>query len=105
VRGVVRRVNVEVWELGYQSRTGPVRWLEPDVRQVIQRLGRSGARRVVVVPISFVSDHIETLHEIDIELRALAAGSGIDQLARAPALNENRSFIAALADIVLAAGS
>ena len=82
--------------LSFQSRSGPVRWLGPETAATIQELGRSGVRELVVVPISFVSDHIETLHEIDIELRDLATDSGIKNFVRIESFNDDPRFIALL---------
>jgi ferrochelatase len=86
--------------LAYQSSVGPVRWLGPSTEQVIRRLGARGQRHVLVVPIAFTSDHIETLSELDIEYGHLARQSGIDQFIRTPALNDRPRFLDALADIV-----
>lgn len=88
--------------LCYQSAVGPMRWLGPHTERVIRQLGKAGQKRVLAVPIAFVSDHIETLHEIDLEYRGLAARCGIGQFERAPALNDSPIFLDALAD--LAAG-
>ncbi len=85
--------------LSFQSRVGPVRWVGPSTADEIRRLGREGASAVLVVPISFVSDHIETLHEIDIELAALASRAGIPRFGRAPSLNDGSDFVAALAGV------
>ncbi len=87
--------------LAFQSRVGPIRWLEPNTKDVLVELGRSGVTRVLVVPISFVSDHIETLHEIDISYRELAVKSGINEFQRVASLNLYPRFIDALAGIVL----
>lgn len=89
--------------LGYQSRVGPTKWLEPSTETVLHRLGRQGATRVLMVPISFVSDHSETLYEIDILYRDLARAAGITQFTRMISLNDSPAFIAALADLVLTA--
>ncbi|MDG2989760.1 ferrochelatase [Candidatus Synechococcus calcipolaris G9] len=86
--------------LAYQSRVGPVEWLQPYTEDVIIELGAAGAKHLVVVPISFISEHIETLQEIDIEYRELAEESGIETFRRVPALNTYPGFIAALADLV-----
>ena len=83
--------------LAFQSRVGPVKWLSPSTRDVLVQLGREGKTRVLVVPISFVSDHIETLQEIDIQYMELAAQSGIREFRRAGSLNVHPKFIAALA--------
>ena len=86
--------------LAYQSEVGPVRWQGPSTEQVIRRLGARGETRVLVVPIAFTSDHIETLSELDREYGELAHRVGISQYKRAPALNERPRFLDALADIV-----
>ena len=83
--------------LAFQSKVGPVKWLSPSTRDVLVQLGREGNTRVLVVPISFVSDHIETLQEIDIQYKELAAQSGIREFRRAASLNVHPKFIAALA--------
>jgi len=77
-----------------------VKWLGPSTREVLARLGREGKTRVLAVPVSFVSDHIETLQEIDIEYRELAERSGIREFRRAASLNLYPKFIAALAEVV-----
>ena len=87
--------------LAFQSRVGPVQWLEPATNRVLGDLARSGVRRVLVVPISFVSDHIETLQEIDILYRDLARKAGITEFTRAPSLNLHPKFIDALAELVV----
>ena len=87
----------------YQSKVGSGRWLQPSIHEVISRLASQGVREVAVVPISFVSDHIETLHEIDQEVREEAAQSGIRQFEMMPGLNDSPKFIRALADLVLEA--
>ncbi|HET8759471.1 MAG TPA: ferrochelatase [Nitrospiria bacterium] len=89
--------------LGYQSRVGRDKWLEPSMEELIHRLGSEGATRVLVVPVSFVSDHSETLYEIDIQYRQLAAESGIRVFARSASLNDSPTFIRALADLVASA--
>ncbi len=108
VEGTVRALLERLGEapphrLCYQSRSGPVRWLGPSTDEVIVELGRKGVRRVMIVPVSFVSDHIETLYEIDILYRELAEREGME-LRRVEALNTHPLFIAALRDLVLRAG-
>ncbi len=87
--------------LSYQSRVGPEEWLRPYTEDVLQDLGREGISDLVVVPISFVSEHIETLQEIDIEYRELAYKSGITNFFRVPALDTYPIFIEGLADLVV----
>lgn len=89
-----------VVHLSYQSRVGPVEWLRPYTDTMLRHLGAEGVKNLVVVPISFVSEHIETLEEIDMEYRELAEESGISNWRRCPALNNNANFITDLASIV-----
>ena len=73
--------------LAYQSRVGPVEWLQPYTDEALVELGEQGVKELVVVPISFVSEHIETLEEIDIEYREIATEAGITTFRRVPALD------------------
>ncbi|CAN1299978.1 Ferrochelatase-2, chloroplastic [Linum perenne] len=66
--------------LAYQSRVGPVQWLKPYTDEVLVELGKKGVKSLLAVPVSFVSEHIETLEEIDMEYRELALESGIDRV-------------------------
>jgi ferrochelatase len=94
--------------LAYQSEVGPLRWLGPSTERVIRSLGARGHKHVLVVPIAFTTDHIETLSELDREYGHVANEVGITCYRRAPALNERTVFLDALADIVrehLAAGA
>jgi protoporphyrin/coproporphyrin ferrochelatase len=100
VRGVMARVGERPWFLGFQSRSGPVKWMEPETTEVITRLAEAGHDSLLVVPISFVSDHIETLHEIDIEYREFAESKGYRHYVRAPSLNDGGDFLSALAGLV-----
>uniref|UniRef100_A0A7S4V730 Ferrochelatase n=1 Tax=Ditylum brightwellii TaxID=49249 RepID=A0A7S4V730_9STRA len=90
--------------LSYQSRVGPVEWLRPYTDDVIPELGNEKkVKNLVVVPISFVSEHIETLEEIDMEYRELAEENGIVNWKRCPALNTDETFIEDMADMVFEA--
>ena len=86
--------------LAYQSDVGPVRWLGPSTEQVLRRLGARGQKHVLVVPIAFTSDHIETLSELDREYGEVAHEAGITHYKRAPALNDRTLFLDGLAQIV-----
>ena len=86
--------------LCYQSKVGGARWLEPGLDSTIERLAAEGARNLLIVPIAFVSDHVETLSEIDIDARARALGLGIRRFAMMPGLNDSPLFIGALAGLV-----
>jgi ferrochelatase len=87
--------------LCFQSKVGPQQWLEPSLDQTIERLAKENVSHVVVVPIAFVSEHIETLSEINIETREEAHELGIEYFDMMPALGTNPLFIQALADLVL----
>lgn len=87
--------------LSFQSRAGPVKWLEPSTDDMLKKLAESGVKNLLVVPLSFVSDHIETLHEIDIEYSKKAWELGIAKFERMPSLNSSPRFIEALAKLVL----
>jgi len=89
--------------LCYQSRVGPAKWLQPPLTGTIERLGHEGVKEMLVVPLSFVTEHIETLHEINIEARAEAYKVGIDIFRMMPAVGDSPIFIAALKDLVLRA--
>lgn len=86
--------------LAYQSRVGPVEWLQPYTEDAIEALAENGVKELVVVPISFVSEHIETLQEIDIEYREIADEAGIETFRRVPALNTHAGFIDDMATMV-----
>lgn len=107
-RQIERTVEL-VWQRGgwqgrrhlcYQSKVGASKWLRPSMHETVARLGAEKRKRMLVVPISFVSDHVETLHEIDIQHREQARGLGIADYRMAPGLNDSPRFIAALAGLV-----
>jgi ferrochelatase len=101
VSAVIQSLGAEAparCQLAYQSQTGPVRWLEPRTERVLTQLGRDGIRDVLVVPVSFVSDHIETLYEVDQLFAHAARRAGI--YLPPHALNDDPGFLDALADIV-----
>jgi protoporphyrin/coproporphyrin ferrochelatase len=89
--------------LAYQSRVGPVEWLQPYTEDKLTELGENGVKELVVVPISFISEHIETLQEIDMEYREVAQEAGIGNFRRVPALNTYPNFINDLGDMILEA--
>jgi protoporphyrin/coproporphyrin ferrochelatase len=100
-----------VWERGgwparrhtcYQSKVGASKWLRPSMHETVKKLAADGSKHMLVVPISFVSDHVETLHEIDIEHREQARGLGISDYRMMRGLNDSPDFIQALAGLVRA---
>jgi ferrochelatase len=100
-----------VWERGgwparrhtcYQSKVGASKWLRPSMHETVKKLAAAGSKHILVVPISFVSDHVETLHEIDIEHREQARELGITDYRMMPGLTDSQDFIQALAGLVRA---
>jgi protoporphyrin/coproporphyrin ferrochelatase len=87
--------------LCYQSKVGASRWLQPTLRGTLGQATKENVDEVCVVPVSFVSDHVETLGEIDHEARKLAGELGIRRFEMTPGLNDSPAFIRALADLVL----
>ena len=107
-RQIERTVDL-VWSQGrwpgrrhlcYQSKVGASKWLQPSMHTTLRRLASQGSRRVLVIPVSFVSDHVETLHEIDIEHRAQALALGIPEYHMVPGLNDAPRFIGVLGELV-----
>ena len=87
--------------LCYQSRVGPQKWLQPSLTTTIEQMAHNGIKRILVIPISFLTEHIETLHEINVEARVEAESLGITEFHMMPALNDSPLLIRALADLVL----
>ena len=87
--------------LCFQSKVGRRKWLSPSLVETIDRLAKTGEKHLLVVPIAFVTEHIETLHEINIEAREQAQHAGVEQFEMMPAVGDSPTFIAALADVVL----
>lgn len=86
--------------LAFQSRSGPVKWLEPSTPEMLERLARQGVKQILMVPISFVSDHVETLYEIDMLYKGQAKELGME-LKSAASLNCQEDFIHGLRDLIL----
>ncbi len=100
VKGVLSGLECPYWHIAFQSKGGgPEEWMGPDVEKVLEALASQGAKEVLLVPIGFVSDHIEILHDIDIAFRQKAESLGI-LLKRTPSLNTSARFIEALAQAV-----
>jgi ferrochelatase len=100
VRLVMEQLGGLPHTLSFQSKVGPVNWLRPSTDETIRKLAREGVTQVLLVPISFVSEHIETLYELDILYRELAREVGLIGYHRVPALNCRSDFIDALASLV-----
>lgn len=109
IQASIAAINVRLgdrspWTLAYQSKLGPVRWLGPATLEVIGELGRRGEKQVLVIPIAFVTDHVETLYEIDQLFAEEAQRAGIPHFRRTPGLNSQSTFLKALEDLVLVQG-
>jgi ferrochelatase len=103
VRAIQERLGgASPHSLAYQSKLGPVEWLGPPTLDEIGRLGRAGARQVLAIPIAFVTDHVETLYEIDQLFGEAARQAGIAAFRRTPGLNADPRFLSALEDLILA---
>jgi len=100
VRLVMAQLGGVAHHLAFQSRAGPVKWLEPSTGDKLKELAAAGHTDILIVPLSFVSDHIETLHEIDIEYREVAEHLGITTFRRMESLNSSPLFIQCLAELV-----
>ena len=99
---IVKTLNIEGldWILSYQSRVGPLKWIGPSTEDVIIENSKLG-KHIVLVPIAFVSEHSETLVELDIEYKELADKNGCKNYTRVPALGINKDFIRAMAELII----
>jgi ferrochelatase len=104
VHAVVAKLGLAAseWMVAFQSRVGPLEWVGPPTDHSIEEAAAAG-KAVVVVPVAFVSEHSETLVELDIEYRHLAEKRGAAAYERAPTVSEDPDFIAGLAELVRAA--
>ena len=100
MEGVLARLPRLPHALAYQSRVGPVEWIGPSTEAMLKRLAREGVKELLVLPISFVSDHIETLYEVDMLYADQARALGITTFRRVEGLNDFPPFLDALADLV-----
>jgi protoporphyrin/coproporphyrin ferrochelatase len=99
---IVKALNIDGldWILSYQSRVGPLKWISPSTEDVIIENSKLG-KHIVLVPIAFVSEHSETLVELDIEYKELADKNGCKNYTRVPALGTNKDFIKAMAELII----
>jgi ferrochelatase len=105
VEGSVRAIRDRLGDLSpaslaYQSKLGPVAWLGPPTIEEIRALGRRGQKQVLAVPIAFVTDHVETLYEMDQLFGDAARDAGISEFRRTPGLNSHPTFLRALVEII-----
>ena len=99
---IVRSLNIQDldWILSYQSRVGPLKWIGPSTEDVIVENSKLG-KHIVLVPIAFVSEHSETLVELDIEYKELADKNGCKNYSRVPALGTNENYIKAMSNLII----
>ncbi len=99
---IVKALNIKEldWILSYQSRVGPLKWIGPSTEDVIVENSKLG-KHIVLVPIAFVSEHSETLVELDIEYKELADKNGCKNYSRVPALGTNENYIKAMSDLII----
>lgn len=100
IAGVITRLEKNEWYLAFQSQGKEGAWLAPHVEKVLKDIAASGKKDVLVVPLGFVSDHLETLYDLDIVLRKKALDLGLN-FKRAPSLNDSPQFIEALTEIIV----
>ena len=102
VKKIVEELNIENldWILSYQSRVGPLKWIGPSTEDIIIKNSKIG-KHIVLVPIAFVSEHSETLVELDIEYKELADVNGCKNYTRVPALGTNEDFIKTMSDLII----
>ena len=102
VNKIVESLNIKNldWILSYQSRVGPLKWIGPSTEDIIVKNSKLG-KHIVLVPIAFVSEHSETLVELDIEYRELADKNGCKNYTRVAALGTNENFIKALSELII----
>ena len=99
---IVKSLNIQDldWILSYQSRVGPLKWIGPSTEDIIVENSKLG-KHIVLVPIAFVSEHSETLVELDIEYRELADKNGCKNYSRVPALGTNENYIKAMSNLII----
>jgi ferrochelatase len=93
-------VNGLDWILSYQSRVGPLKWIGPSTEDIIIENSKLG-KHIVLVPVAFVSEHSETLVELDIEYKELADKNGCKNYSRVPALGTNENYVKAMSNLII----
>ena len=102
VKEIVKSLNIKNldWILSYQSRVGPLKWIGPSTEDIIVENSKLG-KHIVLVPVAFVSEHSETLVELDIEYKELADKNGCKNYSRVPALGTNENYIKAMSNLII----
>jgi ferrochelatase len=97
---ILQKLPLENYTISFQSKVGPVKWMQPSTKDTVRKLASEGVKQVVVMPVGFVCDHLETLYELDIELAEIAFDSSIDTFIRADVFNDSDDFIRFLAEYI-----
>jgi len=99
---IVKSLNIKGldWILSYQSRVGPLKWIGPSTEEIIVENSKLG-KHIVIVPVAFVSEHSETLVELDIEYKELADKNGCKNYSRVPALGTSDNYIKAMSNLII----
>ena len=102
VKEIVKSLNIKDlnWILSYQSRVGPLKWIGPSTEDIIVENSKLG-KHIILVPVAFVSEHSETLVELDIEYKELAEKNGCKNYSRVPALGVNENYIKAMSGLII----
>ena len=102
VNSIVKSLNIKDldWILSYQSRVGPLKWIGPSTEDIIIKNSKLG-KHIVLVPVAFVSEHSETLVELDIEYKELAVKNGCINYSRVPALGTNKNYIKTMSNLII----
>lgn len=94
---VMKNLEQIPYKLSFQSKIGPIEWIEPSTEETIKELGKSGIKELIIFPISFISEHIETLFELDVEYKEVAEKAGIEKYVRVPLNHKDENLIRAVA--------
>ncbi len=102
VKSIVKKMNIRDLDyiLSYQSRVGPLKWIGPSTDDIIIENSKLG-KNIIIVPIAFVSEHSETLVELDIEYKKIAEENGCKSYSRVPAIGINENYIKGMSDLIL----
>lgn len=101
VAAILSKINrTSNWTISYQSSVGPLQWMKPSTDDILKALYGRGIRKVLIIPVAFVGDHIETIHEINIEYRHMAEKMGFTDYRMSKAIETHPGFIQALTDSI-----
>ena len=101
VAKILTKCKIDDYVLSFQSKIGPVKWMKPSTVETVEKAGTEGIKQLAVIPIGFTCDHVETLHELDIELAEIAHKAGIDKFVRGGVFNDHPLFIDLLTELFI----